>query len=277
MRENMTKAKNGRWYPSRVKKVCPVCKKDFLVKPSHSDQVCCSRECRIKNSIIMEYRDITCQHCEKVFNAKAKKGIWPVFCSMICKKNAGNISKIMKCPTCKENFLSDYSKSNLSAYQKSQGHKGSYKKYCSSECYRNKPRIGTYFNCCNCGKEFYKNPSTIAAKACTRHCCSAKCSNEFNRGTNSTVYKGGRYIDESTGHVMINVDGVFRAEHRLIVEEIIGRLLRYHEEPILHINGDGADNEPSNLYVCKSMTYMGYLLQTYEIPYPVKSNVISYK
>lgn len=49
--------------------------------------------------------------------------------------------------------------------------------------------------------------------------------------------------------------GVYEYEHRLVAEEILGRPLASHEV-VHHIDGDRANNEPSNLEVLARADHM---------------------
>lgn len=61
------------------------------------------------------------------------------------------------------------------------------------------------------------------------------------------AWKGGRYIN-AKGYVMLRVNGITRAEHRLVMEEFLGRPLGSHEI-VHHKNGVKCDNSIENLQI----------------------------
>jgi hypothetical protein len=68
-------------------------------------------------------------------------------------------------------------------------------------------------------------------------------------------YKGDKV--EYKGYTFIWCDGLYKAEHRLVVERALGRELKSHEE-VHHVDGKKSNNENKNLVVCEK-DYHDYL------------------
>jgi len=68
----------------------------------------------------------------------------------------------------------------------------------------------------------------------------------YKKGKDHPNWKGWRYCGRNNKYREIRINGEYIREHRLIMENYIGRKLRYDEE-IHHINGNSLDNRIENL------------------------------
>ena len=114
-------------------------------------------------------------------------------------------------------------------------------------------RKDAYWKCrCTCGKE-----ADVQGKSLRRG-DSKSCGCRWRElalsrvGTQSPGWRGGR-TKSSTGYILVQAplhpaatQCGYVPEHRLVMEEIIGRHL-YQEENVHHINGVRDDNRPDNL------------------------------
>jgi hypothetical protein len=106
------------------------------------------------------------------------------------------------------------------------------------------------------------------------------CFNKWAVKENASSWNGGATYHPQTGHKMVMTDDfhkspksrVYRPEHRVAVENYIGRKLEKNGEPIWHLNGIPDDNRMENLYVFSSRREMSQA-NNGTIPFPVHSNV----
>jgi hypothetical protein len=126
--------------------------------------------------------------------------------------------------------------------------------YCTRKCaLRNaqKQRMGRSASvrpCESCGKEFKPRSPSATGRFCSR-----KCTHDGMKGSKHSIWRGGRYIT-GEGYVKILMPnhpkahghGGYVAEHRVVIEKHLGRLLK-RSETVHHINGNKSDNRIENL------------------------------
>lgn len=122
-------------------------------------------------------------------------------------------------------------------------------RFCSQQC-NGIGRTGTgagptpnhSFVCEICGVEclVYRSPSAHGPRF-----CSVQCTGAAQRGSANPAYVNGRHVDKM-GYMRVRVGGHYVLEHRLIMEQIIGRPLT-RVEVVHHRNRDRLDNRIENL------------------------------
>jgi hypothetical protein len=114
-------------------------------------------------------------------------------------------------------------------------------KRCTCESSRKHHRV-----CNHCGAEFLCSTSQLN-KGNGRF-CSLSCASSFRNGERSPIWKGGRSVHPA-GYITTHAsDGRYLAEHRIVMEQHLGRRLRT-DEHVHHINHDRSDNRIENLCI----------------------------
>lgn len=149
----------------------------------------------------------------------------------------------MICPVCSKDFKP--------------GKRGSKSGTCSRKCnaiFQNKKKATQFIpkKCKQCHKE-------IEIRQSRRVFCCVGCQRAFWRGSNHYRWKGGVSL-HSEGYILLKMPKHPQADkrgwilqHRLIMEDIIGRQLKA-SEVVHHINGHKADNRPSNLQILENQS-----------------------
>lgn len=178
---------------------------------------------------------------------------------------------IKRCNNCKKEFIT---------YQSKNG------KYCSRQCTgiarRIKPKQLIKI-CGYCKKEFkFSTRLHLSEKQwIERKYCSLKCAGQINRvGIEpSNKLQFGTRTKMKNGYIQLTTERGNVFEHRIVVENYIGRYLR-PTEIIHHINLDKTDNRLENLFIFpNNATHTGFhsLLRHGWIQNITKSNLNEYK
>jgi hypothetical protein len=106
-------------------------------------------------------------------------------------------------------------------------------------------RTGQFNSCRTCNAQFWVNKRRALAKYCCNQC--HWLARKGKRLENHPHYKGGR-IKEGDGYIALRVNGVYRPEHRYLMEQHLKRTLS-PDEVVHHINHVKDDNRIENLQV----------------------------
>ena len=124
---------------------------------------------------------------------------------------------------------------------------------------------GSYYimECIICHKHFKIIGTTIKLPGEGGKYCSMKCRNIATKREGNPHWKGGKITYQ--GYVMIRRDRMtkkgnkYQFEHRLIMEQYLGRYLK-PEEIVHHINGIRNDNRVENLVLTTKSKHQHYTL-----------------
>jgi hypothetical protein len=212
-----------------------------------------------------------CQFCKKEFNAESEK---TKVCSLSCASNLRwrGVKKVDYTKECK-NCKCLYESRNIQ------------KVFCSDSCRKEfQLERKLKFTCECCGVEFSMREVTYIARGKVARFCNSECQRIFLRNENSPAYKGGQYVSEEFGEVMVlveskdtklNKNNVYRALKRIVAEQKIGRKLD-KSECVIHVDGNKLNNNPENLFICGiGLTRSIFYYKTQ--PLPKESNLNSYK
>ena len=72
-------------------------------------------------------------------------------------------------------------------------------------------------------------------------------------GENNHNWKGGRVLTEE-GYILVRTENSYKKEHRLTLEQQLGRQLKSNEE-VHHLDGDKSNNDIRNLIIVSSLDH----------------------
>ena len=257
-------------YKPPVIKQCEYCKGEYSC-PNHraSKSRFCTITCHNKSGRLerVEYK---CVNCNDKFMARPDHGAARRFCSRKCFLENCVQPTVKECENCGGMFT---------ATRSATATRGDGRRlYCSKKCCAEGSRRFEEKPCAHCGAMFYPRSAKHDA---TQRTCSTKCMAEFFSGANSHGFKGGVHLQKASNHKFVLIGkregyvSKYTAQHRLVCAKQIGRMLK-RSEIVIHINSDGLDNRPPNLFLCGSMSEFSRRRQG-SLPWPKKSNLKEYK
>ena len=218
--------------------VCELCGKQFIAAHRRGKrqgwQRFCSSTCANRSHV----GSTKCQTCGNAFEYRGTRNSQPPkFCCQKCRI----ILVDATCPVCQQPFKARERRGSIPA-----------QKYCSRKCMGAMQRNRLRRTCKHCGVEFFINPSALRRE---RGDVGAYCSRHCHYDEKRKTMEPRRFNKE--GYVMVYAldhpalqhrtpGRRFILEHRLVMEQVLGRLLERHET-IHHKNGIRDDNRPENL------------------------------
>lgn len=184
----------------------------------------------IKNG--RRYLKTKCEECGEYFyrrsDTKSK------YCSQKCVGVQLKVDKSRICKHCGEVF--EYrNKSEI---------------YCSNKCRGKHTSLETIdVNCSHCGNILQRKPYEIS----NNNFCTMKCYHEYIKynpikGESHHRWNNGEYNHPHGYLSILQSDGTYKLEHRIVMEEYLGRQLS-SDEIIHHIDGDKRNNNIDNLQI----------------------------
>ena len=152
------------------------------------------------------------------------------------------------CPTCQKLFRVYYCR--LKTHN-----------YCSKKCADAGLRKGRQITCIICGAHRYFRPSYLSRMS--GKLCSYRCWTKINHGKTAAAWKGGRIL-RSSGYWNVRIGKRYVMEHRLVMEQLLGRKLRKNEV-VHHRDHNRLNNHTSNLQLMTKSSHMRYHARTRHI------------
>ena len=177
------------------------------------------------------YLKSKCEECGNYYYRRSDKK--SKYCSPICVGVQFKVDKTRICPICNSEFQ----------------YRNKTEIYCSNKCSGISKR-GDVINtqCAFCGKEMNKRKWELNGSV--NNFCNKECYYEYIRENPKTGeyhpnWNGGVYMQDGYKSLK-QEDGSYKFEHRIVMEEYLGRELS-SDEIIHHIDGNRSNNDISNL------------------------------
>jgi hypothetical protein len=169
--------------------------------------------------------DRNCKACSVVFRPRRAD---QEYCSKACWHAHIKATEVA-CSICDKGFKKRYAQ----------------QQYCSVACKNTAMTKDKECLCANCG-ELFQRPHGKARAYCSIACSAAARSKGMQAGASPLEPRQDGKGLSTHGYVYVRVDGKKILQHRLVVEQMIGRKLESWER-VHHKNGDRTDNRPENL------------------------------
>ncbi len=209
--------------------ICKWCKGEFLARSDSPTKYCC-KECRREGTKKPPtFHKHICKYCGNEFSDKLLR---TMYCSKECR-NLAKVKNIKVCPICNKTFHAKRKKMV----------------FCSPGCANEFHTKKIAVSCENCGKELLRIPALV--KKNKHHFCNQKCRDSWlaEHSELKGVLTGGGIYHHGHGYIFLYQSSrKYKAEHRLVMEQHLGRELS-SDEIVHHKDGDKTNNDISNLEI----------------------------
>ena len=172
---------------------------------------------------------VPCKHCGKEFSPRSSV---VRYCSIECRADARKRPK-RKCQQCETMYRP----------------RNTTQKFCSHECSAASMRADKRVACKVCGVEFERphgKPRLYCSRSCSMKARMSGMAHSYTELQPRTFDAVDGWRTTQDGYLCKRISGKQILQHRLVMEQVIGRPLKPTER-VHHKNGDRQDNRPENL------------------------------